>query len=58
MTQDQAKTILRHCGGHIQLNEDGTPDWRVDLVVMDGVFSVDELRAVLWFAEQTTEGQR
>jgi hypothetical protein len=56
MTHDQAKQILRHCGGNVQLNEDGTPDWRVDLVVMDGVFSVDELRAVLWFAEREEVG--
>ncbi|NPT59033.1 hypothetical protein [Paraburkholderia elongata] len=57
MTHDQAKQILRDCGGNIQML-DGVPDWRADLVVMDGVFSVDELRAVLWFAEQTTEEQR
>jgi hypothetical protein len=53
MTDDQAKQILRDCGGHVQLL-DGTPDWRADLVVMDGVFSVDELMAVLHFAEVKT----
>jgi hypothetical protein len=50
MTNDQAKAILRDCGGHVQMIE-GAPDWRAGLIVMDGVFSAEELRAVLCFAE-------
>jgi hypothetical protein len=51
MTNNQAQQILRDCGGHVQML-DGVPDWRAGCVVMDGVFSADELRAVLFFAEE------
>jgi hypothetical protein len=51
MTNDQAKAILRDCGGHVQMI-DGAPDWRGGGVVLDGVFSAEELRAMLWFAEK------
>lgn len=50
MTDGQAKQILRDCGGNVQML-DGAPDWRSDLILLDGVFSVDELKAVLHFAE-------
>jgi hypothetical protein len=51
MTNDQATQILRDCGGVVQ-TLDGVPDWRGGWIVMDGVFSADELRALLWFAER------
>jgi hypothetical protein len=50
MTNDQAKAILRDCGGNVQMLN-GVPDWRAGGVVLDGVFSADELKAVLFFKE-------
>ncbi|WP_434115674.1 hypothetical protein [Paraburkholderia caffeinilytica] len=50
-TYSHARAILRGAGGWIDWDNVGDrPDWQCGGIVLDGRFTLDELRAILVFA--------